>query len=360
MIDRIAARIGPVGIDTREYRKLLKELKLDGQFAVRHVKVVSPIFMGGVAMLDFYPDYLDVAFCPMKVLGSGNCYGDSDLQVLFRRCVRAIFNARGLTLPASIWALIKAGEYRLKEVHITEHFYLQEHGISECIRALERALKSTYEVQRIGRGVGFEINPRNRRLAVLIYNKQLEFQKKGLKLYEERRASADDWNGPLQGLDLSIQRFVAAAGPRVEFKFSDHFFNKKQSLRKAANWKPDTAVGLYRNELADLKFPKKVDAVWARRQAELKLSPQAMRTYLLWARGEPWPVVVGTRDTWRKHRAEILAVLRLDINASAQTVHGMHSVDVEKVFSWENRVVLSDEVLDRRLGSLNEHMPLLA
>ncbi len=359
MIDWIFAKIGPDGIDAKEYRKLRKSLKVEGQYKVRHIKVTSPKFMGGVAKLDLYPDHIDIAFCPMKVQGWGNCYGNSDLQDLFQHCVWAIFDARGLQVPPSIWKLIKAGEYRLKEVHITEHFYLREHGISECIRALERELMDTYRIRR-SRGVGFEIEPQSRRLAVLIYNKQLEFQEKGLKLYKTRRAAADDWNGPLLGLDLSIQQYVAAAGPRVEFKFGDHFFNKKQPLRKAANWKPDSAERLYREELAKLRFPKKVDAVRARRRAELELSPQAMRTYLLWARGEPWQVAVGTRDTWRKHGAEIFAVLGVDINANFQTVHGEHSVEVEKLFSWDNRVVLTDEVLDTRLGSLNEHMPLLA
>lgn len=360
MIDRIETRIGPKGIDKVEYQKLLKELNISGSFEVRHLKPRADSFMGGEVTLDIFPTYIDIAFCPMKVQGSGNCYGGNDLQLLFCECAPLIFDALGVSVPPSVRKLIKRGEYRLKEVHVTEHFYLGGYSISECIRELERALQGTYPIQRSIRGVGFEINPRSRRLVVLIYNKLWEFQKKGQKLYVERMAKANDWVRPLLGLELSIQQFSAAAGPRMEFRFKDHFFHKGQPLRIAKNWMPGTAEALYRQELADLTFPSRVDAVWARRKAEVDLTPQAMRTYLLWARGEPKQVVTGTPDTWRVHQREIADVMGVDINSHPSAVLGQHSVDIAKLFAWENRVVLTDWVLDHRLGSLNEHMPLLA
>ena len=361
MIDFYDIEIHFIPLGPEEWAKLPGHLKPVQPVNRAHIKLRHPNWMGQQEAL-ICPDHFRLRVCPQKVLGSWNAFGSNDLRQVVLETAPLMLQEMGLQVTPRILRKLRAGEYRIRELHLAEQFHLRHYGTSDFLAQLRRRLVESHNVSRMLRGRGLYIDPKSRRCETALYNKLFEFHSRGLPEYRRRIDSTDGITRAGLIIDRDFQQHVAALGPRLEFRLGDHHFSPNNPLSHGFNWLAgsDTADAIYSDQLLHLKLPHKVHPTWARQEAMQRLTPAERKTYLLWSHGEPLDVAAGASKSITRHAKSIEKALGINIRQPAAAVLGRRqAIEPARVFRWENRVVAAAVDLDRDLGSLNEHLPEL-
>jgi len=126
----------------------------------------------------------------------------------------------GIKVTREVKALLAAGKYRIREVHIAEQFHLRDYSCSDFLLQLMRKLNESHVVQRINAGRGFRINAQSRSCSVIVYNKLFEFHRRALPQYSYRVNEATGFARAGLIVDREFQQHVAALGPRLEIRLT--------------------------------------------------------------------------------------------------------------------------------------------
>jgi hypothetical protein len=363
MIDLYNIEIAFISIGPKEWSRLPGHTSTMSRIPRAHIRLKHPNWMAEQKAL-IIGDHFRLQVCPAKVLGRWNAYGTNDLRKAVAETAPLVLRAMGIEVTAEIRERLGAGDYVVRAVDITEQFHLPNHGITDFLTHLRQRMIGSHDVRR-SRGQGFYVNSGNRRCEYIVYNKLVEMHSRATQRYAQRLGASVSTSGIGMRevglmIDRGLQLHLAALGPRLEVRLGDQFF-RHHRLAAGDAWTPATAESVFRDEVDRLRLPSSVDATWARRTARQRLALQELRTYLLWAQGEPLAVAAGSPKTIDRRAKAIERVLGLDIHQPASSVLGNRgSVDPTKVFAWKNRVKAREVDLDRDLGSLNEHVSAFA
>ena len=297
------------------------------------------------------PETVTLMVCPQKVLGSWNACGTNDLQEAVKMTAPKVLRGLGIK-DIRIEESIRQGSYGVEGVHIAEQFYLHDREIDEFLIRMYEKMNRGYKAEWINRGVGFRIRSRSRTASYHIYSKwhQVEpGERKGVPRKDvlamlrnrfEKLGEGNTLSHIFLQMEIANQLEAAMAGPRLEIRFGDHFFSKKNPLSLGENWTVDSAAKIYKQYLAKLKLPRKVLALRGRKNALEILPGTTVPTYLLWANGEDMDKIGTSRKTFSRHRTTIQDKLGVDIALPASMVLGnRRTVDPGRVIRWANRAV---------------------
>ena len=232
---------------------------------------------------------LDIDFCPPKILQGHNGLGSNDLIGLALHAVPLIFRDRGIPLSSDVQQRLIAGDYRLREVHVTEHHKMPHGSIPALCSAIRRYGPDSLQAVPIERGIGIRLWPNSRSRSVLIYDKLRYFKDvtagKPFKHLDILRAGIDpnSYAHHWQALNFRELLEYLRQGVRIEVKLFSEFL-KRRGLERGSAWTADIASRVRQDvleevPLGDVPLSSAIDAAIA------TASPAHRTLIALWTAG---------------------------------------------------------------------------
>ena len=294
-----------------------------------------------------HPDHVWLEVCPAKVLGRWNVYGSNNLIEVVSETAPKVLQTMGVEMNAARLESLRQGQFTVRAVDITEQYRLRVGmNSTDFIRKFIREMVLIYPLMKHEKGEGIRINPGSKTLSYYIYDKLVEFEDRGTKAYDLAIERAHDTATAGLGmkevglmLERDEQRALAALGPRLELKFGEEFF-AGHPLSRGGKWKPDTAQMLYRDGLAKLNLPRRIERDELRDDGYACLAQPFLGTFLLWLHDEQRALAEYSDSKMKAHRKAIERKLGVDIRAHAASavIRGLDAVRPRTVFRWGNRV----------------------
>lgn len=260
---------------------------------------------------------LDIDFCPPKILQGHNGLGSNDLIGLALHAVPLIFRDRGIPLSRDVQQRLIAGDYRLREVHVTEHHKMPHESIPALCSAIRRYGPDSLQAVPIERGIGIRLWPNSRSRSVLIYDKLHFFNDvtagKPFKHLDVLRAGIDpnSYAHHWQAINFEQLLEYLRQGVRIEVKLYSEFL-KRRGLERGSAWTADIASRVRQDVLEEVPLGD-VPLYSAVDQAIATASPTHRTLIALWAAGRDPRQFATSPATFHRHCKAIRQKYDLDI-----------------------------------------------
>ena len=182
-------------------------------------------------------EYLELKFCPPKILQGHNGLGSNDLRGLVKHVIPTIFEDRGLTLTKELKQTLRNADYELQEVHVTELLSMPHELIPALCAGIRRHAPDSLQATPLEKGIGVRLWPHSRDRKVLIYDKVQYFKDKPEKHLNLLLAGVARQSMTSIGMAWDFEKLKSylGQGVRVECKLLGPYL-RRNGLTKGSAW----------------------------------------------------------------------------------------------------------------------------
>ena len=272
-------------------------------------------------------DLLTLGFCPPKILQGHNGLGSNDLIGVVRHAVLRILAGLKVKIDKAMQNRLKAGDYRLIEVHINELHTMPHAAIPALVHAIRRYGPDSLQAIPIEKGIGVRLWPNSDARQVLIYDKVAYFNDKPNKHHDVLHAGVEQGTFAWFGLNFDFDDLLAylRQGVRIEVKLKRPFLKRvhkfqlmngplvETSLDRGSYWTADIANAVRRAVLQSVPLGDRV-LTSVIDTAIGESSPVDATLLALWQAGRDPKDFNVPASTYYRRRTAILSKYGFDIS----------------------------------------------